>query len=88
VLTDPNDWAEETFGRCELGDTRRTARAVKVAQGPAQHVGKSLLKSCEGDSAAVEGICRLLRNETVDRKPWRKAALPGRYVARKFAMCS
>jgi hypothetical protein len=66
VLTDPNEWAEETFGSCELGDKRRTARAVKVPQGLAQHVGGSLLKSCEGDSAAVEGIYRLLRNEAVD----------------------
>jgi len=28
---DVNRWAEEQFGRCELGDKRRTQRAVKIA---------------------------------------------------------
>jgi hypothetical protein len=42
------------------------ARAVKVAQELAQHVGASLLKFCDGDSAAVEGSYRLLRNKAAD----------------------
>jgi hypothetical protein len=66
VLTDANEWAEETFGRCDLGDMRRTARAVKVAVGLAQQVGSSFLRSCDGDDAAVEGLYRFLRNEAID----------------------
>ena len=31
------DWATENFGTCELGDARRTRRAVKVAQQMAEH---------------------------------------------------
>jgi hypothetical protein len=30
-------WAEENFGGCELGDVRRTARVVKLAQQMAEH---------------------------------------------------
>lgn len=66
VLTDAKEWAEENFGGCVLGDKRRTDRVVKVAEGLARHGGGSLLKSCEGDSAAVEGVYRLMRNEQVE----------------------
>ena len=34
---DVGEWAEENFGRCELGDVRRTRRAVTVARQRAEH---------------------------------------------------
>ena len=66
VNTDPAAWAEENFGESELGDKRRRARLVRVAGDVARHAGSSLLKACEGDEAAVEGLYRLLRNEAVE----------------------
>ena len=86
VLTDAGEWAEETFGGCALGDTRRTARAVKVATGLARQVGSSLLKSCEGDSAAVEGIYRLLRNDAVDPQALAEGGFQG--TVRRAQSCA
>jgi len=66
VLREPSAWAQENFGESELGDPRRESRLVRVAGDLARHAGSSLLKSCEGDDAAVEGMYRLLRNEAVE----------------------
>lgn len=65
VITDAVEWAQETFGECELGDKRRNARLVRMAGDLAGHAGASLLKSCDGDEAAAEGMYRLLRNAEV-----------------------
>lgn len=37
LTLDVGDWARENFGGCELGDRRRTQRAVKMAQQMAEH---------------------------------------------------
>ena len=37
LALDVAQWAEENFGTCELGDARRTRRAVKLAQQMAEH---------------------------------------------------
>lgn len=66
VVTDTREWAQENFGECELGDKRRGTRLVRMAGDLARHAGSSLLKSCDGDEAAAEGMYRLLRNEDVD----------------------
>lgn len=66
VVTDAGQWAQENFGGCDLGDKRRDARLVRMAGDLARHAGSSLLKSCDGDEAAAEGMYRLLRNEGVD----------------------
>ena len=66
VLTDAAEWAQENFGECELGDKRRSARLVRMASDLARHSGSSLLRSCDGDEAAAEGLYRLLRNAEVD----------------------
>lgn len=60
---DAADWAQQTFGDCELGDKRRTKRLVNVGMRMANQVGSSLSKCCEGDEAALVGSYRLLRNE-------------------------
>lgn len=59
-------WASETFGRCELGDARRTHRLVTMAGQLAAHTGASPAAACQGDTAAVEGTYRFLRNDAVD----------------------
>ena len=65
VVTDAACWADENFGRCDLGDKRRRARLVRVASDLARRAGSSLLQACDGDDAASEGLYRLLRNEAV-----------------------
>jgi hypothetical protein len=60
-----NDWAQQTFGSCKLGDARRTKRLVDVGARMAGQIGSSLSKCCEGDEAALTGSYRLLRNEEV-----------------------
>jgi hypothetical protein len=65
VVTDAACWADENFGGCDLGDKRRSARLVRVAGDLARRTGSSLLKACDGDEAASEGLYRLLRNEAV-----------------------
>ena len=37
LALDVAEWAAENFGTCELGDARRTRRAVKLAQQMAEH---------------------------------------------------
>lgn len=74
ILTDPRAWAEENFGGCQLGDSRRTKRLIKLADGLARHPGGSLLHSCAGDAAA--GVYRLLRNDTIEAD----AILAGGYL--------
>ena len=66
VVTDTREWAQENFGECELGDKRRGTRLIRMAGDLARHAGSSLLKSCDGDEAAAEGMYRLLRSEEVD----------------------
>lgn len=67
AIIEAAQWAQENFGRCDLGDKRRGARLVGIAGDLARNAGASLLKSCEGDEAAAEGLSdRLLRNAEVD----------------------
>lgn len=61
-------WAEETFGRSNLGDPRRTKRLVEYARSQADAPTASTFGSCEGDIAASEGAYRFLRNHAVDPK--------------------
>jgi len=65
IHRDTSRWAEQIFGRCELGDARRTRRTVKLGAQLAAHAGQAPVSACRGDSAANEGAYRLLRNEAV-----------------------
>jgi hypothetical protein len=40
LTLDVGEWAEENFGGCELGDVRRTRRAVTVAEQVAQQMAE------------------------------------------------
>lgn len=64
MFTNASEWAVLTFGKCQLGDKRRTQRLIKMATNMADHVGSSVVKSCP-DAAHVEGSYRLIRNEDV-----------------------
>ncbi len=61
-------WAEEIFGKCNLGDPRRVTRLVNYAAKQAAAPGASTFGSCEGDMAASEGAYRFLRNDNVEPK--------------------
>ena len=60
------DWAENLFGKADLGDKRLTNRLVKLTGQMGRHIGKSIVKSCEGDEAKLEGAYRFIRNKRVD----------------------
>ena len=56
------EWSEGLFSGCELGDKRRTLRLVHIACMLAKKIGKSLANVCDGNSAAIEGAYRFIRN--------------------------
>ena len=63
-ISDVQSWSENTFGKCALGDARRTMRLVKMAASLAKSIGQSVVKSID-DESQVEGAYRLLRNAQV-----------------------
>jgi len=65
-MIDEAEWAEDTFGGCELGDVRRTKRLVDIGRRLAQRAGDSMAQCCDGDAAAQLGSYRFLRNEHGD----------------------
>lgn len=64
-MTDNAKWAEETFGKTNLGDPRRTSRLVKLAETLANTPGKPFVNITESP-ADMEGAYRFIRNESVD----------------------
>lgn len=66
MLADELQWSQQLFGHCNLKDIRRTRRLVDVAARMARNAGQSLVKSCEGNQAAVLGSYRLIENTHVD----------------------
>jgi len=58
-------WAEQTFGRADLGDKRRRARLVDIASRLAHYSGQSAAFACKGEDALVEGTYRFIRNEKI-----------------------
>lgn len=64
LTLDVAQWAEENFGGCELGDARRTRRAVKVAQDMAEHPDGSSPAQAEGWSD-LKAMYRLFDAEDV-----------------------
>lgn len=63
-ISDVQNWSEKTFGKCALGDARRTKRLVKMSASLARSTGQSVVKSID-DESQVEGAYRLLRNAQV-----------------------
>lgn len=77
VAKDELEWSRQMFGECELGDARRTERLVSVAARMSKQMGRSLAKSCQGDSAALLGSYRLLRNDEVKPEAIRAGGFAG-----------
>ena len=64
VIESPEDWALEQFGRCRLGDARRTRRTVRLAGQMASRPSASIPSQTEKWSEAKAGY-RLFRQEAV-----------------------
>lgn len=64
-LTDPLAWAQDTFGKVELGDPRRSRRLVRLAAQIAADPQGSLPREMGGDWAALKAAYRLLRADGV-----------------------
>lgn len=58
LTLDVGEWAEENFGGCELGDVRRTRRAVTVARQMAEHPDGSTPDQAE-DWSDLKAMYRL-----------------------------
>lgn len=56
-------WAENEFGKVEIGDKRRTRRLVRTAAGKAANPEAAMTLCCERGDA--QGICRLFDREEV-----------------------
>jgi len=63
--SDGRSWAEETFGRCELGDPRRVRRLIDFSARLSENPSGSISKVCGGDEAAQEGAYKLIENDAV-----------------------
>jgi len=63
-----DDWAEQQFGSCELGDVRRTRRLVDYAARQASQPDASTNAVCAGDDAVAEATYRWMRNAAIDAK--------------------
>lgn len=61
---DVAEWAEENFSSCDLGDARRTKRAVKVARQMAEHPDGSSTAQTE-DWSDLKAMYRLFGEEDV-----------------------
>ncbi|MDA3922240.1 MAG: transposase DNA-binding-containing protein [Salinisphaera sp.] len=67
--------AEQLFGACDLGDSRRTRRLVDVGARLAWQVGASMARRYEGEAAALLGSYRLMRNDAVSPEAIREGGL-------------
>ena len=61
----PAHWAQQQFGETELGDKRRTARAVTYAAAAARSPSQSIPQQCNGEWTQTKGAYRLFENEQV-----------------------
>jgi hypothetical protein len=74
-LTDPQAWAQETFGAAELGDPRRSRRLLRVAASMAADPPGSLPRELGGNWAALKAAYGLGRadgvtHEAISRPVW------------------
>lgn len=62
---DVREWSEEVFGRCHLGDPRRTSRLIDIGARLAAEPSGSINRVCGKDLAAREGAYKLIENSAV-----------------------
>lgn len=75
MVSDEAAWAQQLFGECDLGDSRRTNRLVDVGARLARQVGASMAQCCEGEPAALQASYRLMRNDDVSAQAIREGGL-------------
>ncbi len=85
MMGDEATWSQQVFGACDLGDSRRTRRLVDVGARLARQVGASMAQCCAGESAALLGSYRLMRNEGVSAEAIREGGL--RWSAPQASSC-
>jgi hypothetical protein len=56
-------WAEQEFGGCELGDSRLTAQLVKVAQNKGRQPSGSYARACGGNRHQLKNYYRLMNKD-------------------------
>lgn len=56
-------WAEQEFGGCKLGDARLTAQLVKVALNKGRQPGVAYARACGGDRYQMKNYYRLMSND-------------------------
>lgn len=56
-------WAEQEFGGCELGDERSTAQLVKVAQNKGRQPSGSYARACGGNRHQLKNYYRLMNKD-------------------------
>lgn len=56
-------WAQQEFGGCELGDVRLTAQLVKVAQNKGRQPSGSYARACGGDRHQLKNYYRLMNKD-------------------------
>ena len=79
-------WTPQVFGACDRGDSRRTRRFVDAGTRLAQQMRASMAHCRAGESTALLGNYRLMRNEDVSPEAIREPGL-GR-SARQAASCT
>lgn len=85
MVSDEAAWSQQVFGACDLGDSRRTRRLVDMGARLARQVGASMAQCCEGETAALLGSYRLIRNEDVSPEAIREGGL--RRTAQQATAC-
>jgi hypothetical protein len=56
-------WAEQEFGGCQLGDVRLTAQLVKIAQNKGRQPSGSYARACGGNRHQIKNYYRLMNQE-------------------------
>lgn len=56
-------WAEQEFGGCQLGDVRLNAQLVKIAQAKGRQPGGSYARACGGNRHQLKSYYRLMNKD-------------------------
>ena len=62
-------WAEQEFGGCQLGDVRLSAQLVKVAQNKGRQPSVSYARACGGNRHHLKNYYRLMNQEREQMTP-------------------
>jgi hypothetical protein len=58
------EWAQQEFGGCQLGDVRLNAQLVKIAQAKGRQPGGSYSRACGGNRHQLKNYYRLMNNDS------------------------